>query len=215
MRMEEHLLQSATGECARRAWALAGERPLHVFLDAEFYLNRMDILPALRGKRCVFVSHENAEERHYDLACNPRYAEFIAYDVLAWAGGTANGNLICGLSLSGLAATHIALLYPDLFPYCLSQSGSFWWNDEWLTSQVTAPIKGKFWLSVGDKETDEGISHEPTGLRQDVSQVASVQRMAETLSKAGAEVRHRVFEGGHEMPPWEKELPEALAWLLN
>ena len=119
------------------------DRPhgLAIFLDGEHYLRDMDSLPVVQGLidsgaiqplSVVFVSHKNGAARHQDLTCNERYCRFIAEDVVEWARQRNsqirnNDNLICGLSLSGLSAAYITLLYPSIFSYALCQSGSFWW----------------------------------------------------------------------------------------
>lgn len=216
MRMEEQIVSSASGEYTRRVWRLEGakDEPLCVFLDAEFYLDRMDvaaILPGLTSATCLFVSHVDGATRHPDYTCNPRYAEFIVNDVLGAFDGK-DGHLICGLSLSGLAAAHMALIYPEIFPRAICQSGSFWWNDEWLTANIP-PTQGKFWISVGDQETEAGISHPPTGLRQDVSQIDGARRVAEALREQGADVKFQPYSGGHDFTGWLKELPQAMMWI--
>lgn len=209
-KVETHEIASACGTYKRQVWLAENPstRWLCVFLDAELYLNRVEALEVAREfGTCLFVSNLNMEARHYDYTCNPDYAEFIVEDVLCRFGGKEK-TLLAGLSLSGLAAAHLALTYPSRFDAILCQSGSFWWNDEWLTTQ--ARKGGRFWLSVGDQETDCGISHPPTGLRQEVSQMESVKRAAEAL---GAHLS--IFEGGHDPARWKRELPEALAWLTS
>ena len=235
MEIKEHIVQSSCCEYSRRVWLLNDDdetdQKLCVFLDAEYYLDhlhaqsvigdlrRQDIIPPVT---CVFVSHLDAEARHYDYACNDQYSGFIAHDVSRWAGVRVAGvslsdSLICGLSLSGLASAYLALKYPRIFSRALCQSGSFWWNHEWLVKNA-GPDEGsrsRFWVSVGDKEAEAGISHPPTGLYQGVSQLAASTRMAETLSKADISVNYHLFAGGHETGPWQEELPSALAWLLG
>lgn len=231
MKLQEHEIESASGEYTRKVWLVPGvgdgPKRLCIFLDAEYYLDRMDTVStlgnlALPATAFLFVSHVDGEARHYDYTCNPRYSQFIAEDVAAWVktrvGGISDrGNLICGLSLSGLASAHMALTYPDAFSAALCQSGSFWWNSEWLTGHTKSLSvqSGKFWISVGDKETESGISHPPTDLRQDVSQVVANVNFVERLRAVGAEVDYRPFSGGHDLVQWKEELPEALTWLYS
>lgn len=234
MKLEEHRIESRSGEYSRKVWLLqaAGNgRPerIGVFLDGEYYVERMGgpatlldlhtrgVIPPMT---CVFVSHVNGEARHHDLTCNPRYAEFIAVDVIQWLRQRdeslpENGHLIAGTSLSGLEAAYVALAYPKVFSSCLSHSGSFWWRDEWLTGHLDSMTssQGKFWISVGDKERQIGLSHPPTGLRQDVAQVDACERFAEALKQRGHAVHYHLHEGGHDPKAWGEELPEALAWL--
>ena len=235
MNIEEHVVQSSSGKYSRHVWLLNDDnekdQKLCVFLDAEYYLNhlqaprviedlrRQGILPAVT---CIFVSCLDAEARHYDYTCNDQYSDFIAHDILRWAKARVTGvslsdNLICGLSLSGLASAYLALTYPLVFSRALCQSGSFWWNQEWLANSrgLDAASQSRFWISVGDQEDDMDISHPPTGLYQEVSQLAASTRMADTLKDAGISINYNLFSGRHEIGPWQAELPSALKWLLG
>jgi enterochelin esterase family protein len=202
---------------------------LCVFLDGEYYLEKVGALAIIERALAsgtlppmsfVFVPSNGAQSRHEDLVCNDRYARFVAEDLLTWARSRlgsirAEGNLICGLSLSGLASAHAALMHPGVFSAALSQSGSFWWDDRRFARLAAnhSGIGSRHWLSVGDEETQEDVSHPPTGMHQRVSQIAGVQSAASALRAGGAEVRHRVYRGGHAFDPWRDELGEALAWL--
>lgn len=235
MRLEEHVIQSSSGKYSRNAWLLNNDTEedtiLCVFLDAEYYLNHLqasqviedlrqqNILPPLT---CIFVSNLDAEARHYDYACNDRYSNFIAYDVLQWTKQKVGSirlydNLICGLSLSGLASAYLALTYPRVFSQALCQSGSFWWNQEWLVSNIAleTDARSRFWISVGDQEVETDVSHSPTGLYQEASQLAANKRMADALNEAGVSIHYHLYAGGHEIKPWQEELPAALKWLIG
>ena len=173
---------------------------------------------AIPSVACLFVSHLNGTARHHDYTCNEGFARFIAEDVVAWARAgnhqvPSGDHLICGVSLSGLASAHTALMYPSVFSYVLCQSGSFWWSAGKKMSwrRTTA----KFWLSVGSDETVSGVSHSPTGLFQKVSQLEGVEMAVTTLESLGASVRYSRFDGGHSFASWRKELAPALRWLLG
>lgn len=224
MELEEHTVE---GGYDRRVWLRRGrgDGPLCVVLDGEFYLQRIDA-PVLLDERAelgeatyVFVSHVDAAARHHDFTCEPAYARFVADEVVGWARGVCpglrgDGHLAIGLSLSGLAAAYIALNYPQTFRGAVCQSGSFWWNDQWLTGQVPyCPGRsGRFWLSVGTLETETDVVHAPTGLHQRATQIEGVERFAAALP--GPHRLHR-YDGGHEMRAWAEELPNALGWLLK
>jgi enterochelin esterase-like enzyme len=232
MNLEQHLVQGASGEYSRKIWLVLPPRGLPekiaLFLDGEYYVQQMKapaILQRLqkRGKippmLCAFVSHFDSDARHRDLTCNPSYANFITTDVLHWlrekfAPLPAQNHLIAGASLSGLTATWLALTHPDLFSQCLCQSGSFWWNDEWLKKNLPQmpPGKTKFRFSVGHKETESNVTHGT--LRQDASQISACERLVAALKERGHPIHHHVYRGGHDIKPWKNELPEALIWLL-
>jgi len=218
----------------RKAWFLPADgvaTRVAVFLDAEYYLDGIDapsIIAELTesGKippiACIFVSNKDAEARHHDFTCSDPFSDYIANDVLPWAVKKAGlqsrkGHLIAGLSLSALQSTYMTLGYPDTFSHALSQSGSFWWENEWLVKHLREFIssEGKFWLSAGSEEKGAGMIHAPTDLEQTVDQDAAVAHMVEGLKTYGHKVRHHVFDGGHEIRCWKEELPAALTWLLG
>lgn len=235
MKLEEHTVQSSSGRYSRRVWLLNDkneeDQQLCVFLDGEYYLNHLqalgvieelkqqDVLPSVT---CIFVSNLDGEARHLDYTCNDQYSGFIAYDLLQWtrekvAGITLSDNLICGLSLSGLASAYLALTYPRVFSGALCQSGSFWWNQEWLMKNIAlqSDSRSRFWISVGDQEDETGMSHSPTGLYQEVSQRAASTKIVNELQEAGHSINYHIFSGGHEIRPWREELPSALKWLIG
>lgn len=231
--LEQHSVTGASGEYTRDVWLLpcdsAHTHPLCIFLDAELYLKNVEAVPVLTDlmtsgaipqMTIVFVSHVNGAARHVDYTWNEGYTKFIAEDVVRWAkmrdGKIQKGDhLVCGLSLSGLAAAYIALKHPAVFTYALCQSGSFWWLHGKEDQFALPRTKGKFWLSVGDKETQAGVSHAPSGMRQEISQIEGVERAVRMLESLGAEVKHSVHAGGHAAGPWREELPMALGWFMG
>jgi iron(III)-enterobactin esterase len=231
MTTEQHTITSSCGKYTRDIWLLRGPagtaQRLSVFLDAEHYIRDMNCIPLIQDLverrsippiTCLFVSHHSRDARHRDLICNAEYSRFIAEDTVRWVSERSEdiekGNsLICGVSLSGLAAVYTALQYPGVFSYSLSQSGSFWWlaDKDMSLPQTTA----RFWLSVGAEETAKGVSHPPTGLFQRVSQIEGVESAARVLESLGATVRYNLFSGGHAFAPWREEFAPALRWLVG
>jgi enterochelin esterase family protein len=234
MELPEFSVQSSCTHHERKVWLHKGpsqrSHPLCIILDGEFYLERLNatsLLTSAMNKSLLpemsllFVSWKSAEARQTDYLCKADFSAFIAKDLVFWAKQQVpsireSHHLLCGVSLSGLLSTFIALNYPLLFPYCLSQSGSFWWEHEWFGEKVRelSPVTGRFWLSVGDKETDENVSHPPF-LYQKASQIFGVTNAVTLLKEAGAEVRFHMYEGGHEPGPWKEELLDALRWLAS
>lgn len=167
---------------------------------------------------CVFVSHLSGAARHQDYTWNPRYARFIAEDIVNWARQENprlgnERNVISGLSLSGLQGAAIAFKYPSVFSYALCQSASFWWLADHEVK--LPPTTTRFWLSVGGEETATNVSHPPTGLFQRVTQIEGVERAAERFGALGATVKFNLYSGGHAPKPWRDELAPALTWLLG
>jgi enterochelin esterase family protein len=235
MSLTEGIVQSRGGVYSRKVWwldaATGSPTTLGIFLDGEYYVERMNapvLIPALQEAgmlppvTCVFVSYGDAAARHEDLICNRAFSEFVGQDVFARARErnpalADRGHLIAGPSLGGLAAAFIALSYPEVFARCLSHSGSFWWNEEWLTRKLDQFPKsqGRYWLSVGSKETNVGISHAPSGMRQDIGQLPACERFAAALQQRNHQAHFRIYDGGHDPKAWKDELPDALRWLMK
>lgn len=204
---------------------------LGICLDGEFYLDRVEALPliealstdgAIPAMSWLFIASGGAEARHSDFTYSTRFGRFVAQEVVDWARSQVTSidvekHLVCGLSLSGLAAAHLALLHADRFSAALCQSGSFWWKPDLLEAATLShpPINTRFWLSVGDEETEVDVRHPPTGLYQDISQIDGADQARRTLEKAGGTVRYHRYAGGHDFAPWRAELPEALTWLVG
>ena len=197
------------------------------FPDGELYLDRVGaekIVSKARkagipgDRRCVFVSYGTIADRHADFGCSPRYSRFLVNDLIPAIAKTRKapdgGHILVGLSLSGLAAAFAAVRFPRVFPKAIIQSPSAWWNGEWLRHHLgKRSLKNSlFWLSVGAKETDTDVRHSPIGMHQLTSQLDSCRRLASALRKRHAEVRFSIFDGGHDMKYWARELPYALRW---
>jgi enterochelin esterase-like enzyme len=228
---ERDVVKSACGRYERQVWFVPGRsdgrQELAVFLDGEFYLHDADCLPVLRegttlggvpSMSCVFVSFLDPEARHRDYTCNPQYARFIAEDVVRWARQrderiTRPDHLLCGISLSGLAAAYTALQHPKTFSSALCQSGSFWWLADHAVSFPST--NARLWMSVGTEEVETGVAHPPTGLFQRVSQIEGVESAARAFASQGATVHYNLYSGGHSFSAWREELAPALRWLLG
>ncbi|HTR40795.1 MAG TPA: alpha/beta hydrolase-fold protein [Pseudomonadales bacterium] len=208
-----HLLRGSAGQSHR----------LCLFLDGELYLQKMEVLPVLAGLlerhalppvTFAFIDHLNMEAREQDYTCNDQFGRFVVEKVVPWLQQEIpdlqpGHHLIGGLSLSGLASAWLALQYPGHFRCCLSQSGSFWWNDERFTKMASQhqPVTNRFWLSVGDQETE--VDSPP-----EVSQIVGVKNAQRALEALGATVHYHEYHGGHDLKYWRDELDKALPWLL-
>jgi enterochelin esterase family protein len=232
--MDEGFVRSEWKAPGRRVWSVApgavAPAALLVFLDAELYLQRVAAAQAVRDLvdhgaippvATVYVSHGDAAARHTDFVCDDAYAHFLAEALLPFArhrvpAAASERVVLVGLSLSGLAAGHAALT-AGRFRAAVCQSPSFWWDGERFAASLDPAGDGAaaFWISVGDLETESGVSHPPSGLRQETSQLDSCRRGAEALRAAGHTVSHRIFAGGHDPACWKKDLALALPWALS
>jgi enterochelin esterase-like enzyme len=204
-------------------------KSLTVFLDAELYRDRVkagEVIAALQGEVAdswfVFVSMHSVEARWIECPCHRPFAQFIAEELLPWLEqshpriGRVEQRVIVGLSYTGLAAAFVAREYPGLFQKVISQSGSFWWNDAWLTRQVSESgirLPTEFYLEVGKRETQVNLQHRE-GVLQVMSQIEGVRRFRDVLVESGHTVVYAEFEGAHDYEAWRQTLPAALRWAL-
>jgi enterochelin esterase-like enzyme len=228
IKLEKHTISDSVTGYSRsiRLLRSPADQPqrLCLFLDGELYLQKMKIAPVLEdlNKRgalppvtFAFFDHLNMKAREQDYTCNDKFGNFIGEKVIPWLQHEVSGlrpghHLIGGLSLSGLASAWLALQYPGHFRYCLSQSGSFWWNNQFLAKSAAKrdPISTRFWLSVGNRETE--VDEPP-----EVSQIEGVKNAHRVLSSLGATVHYNEYDGGHDLKYWRAELEQALHWLLS
>lgn len=204
---------------------------LTVVLDAELYRDRMGVVPlidelemtgAIERSLVAFVSVESVASRWVECPCHLPFVRFVDQELLPWLEGLhpevtlARERVIVGLSYTGLAAAWVAMMAPQRFTKVIAQSGSFWWNDCWISGHVArlaSTPRADFYLEVGRLETAENVRHKEDVL-QVVSQIEGVKRFRDALQRAGAEPRYVEFDGGHDLAAWRQTLPNALRWAL-
>lgn len=229
-----HSFESERLKNERRLWIQSPSQPsqsldLLILLDAELYRKRvqspkiLDTLFAngtLKNLLVVHVSHHDMQTRFTECPCHPPFADFLAHELIPWiqknypAAATARRRVIAGLSYTGLAASYAALKYDGLFTHVISQSGSYWSNDNWLTREYDGKALSQppaFYLDVGDCETQTNVWHR-ADLIQPISQIEGVQRFRDMLQKNGYTVRYAPFHGNHSAEDWAQSLPQALKW---
>lgn len=225
----EIAVQNRSRTLERTAWigeSTATPATAFVFLDGELYLERvraMDVLGRLRATdqlpdyAALFLSHGGSAARHVDFVCCPQHASLVVEDVVERMRqdyDSVRRFVLVGLSLSGLAAAYIATRYPSVFCAAVCQSPSFWWEGGRFAEDVPAapPPGPEFWICVGNQETATGIAHPPSGLRQELSQVAGCAAVVAALKIRGYPVHFRTYDGGHDPDCWRYDLELALPW---
>ncbi|OYW24698.1 MAG: hypothetical protein B7Z55_01430, partial [Planctomycetales bacterium 12-60-4] len=210
-------------------------RPCVLMLDAEYYLERMDatkiLTDATRDARLpaadfVFISHIEHAIRRPESTCSTPFARCLTEEIPDFLAtqqiiSSTAPLILGGLSLTGLAAAHAGLISRQVVSGILAQSGSFWWADEWLTSQV-APVansphahsKIQISISCGREETATSVDH-GAGLFQKVSQIDACRRFHAALTGSGYASRFIEHDGGHTIPAWSGVLVDALQPLLR
>ena len=228
--LTERMLRRRSGVFERTVWSLVppvGQPTTAIlFLDAELYLERVGAAAVVRRLQehqaippavAVFLSGGGAAARHEDFVCRPNYARFVASDLVGSVRKEHPGVteiVLAGLSLSGLAAGYVATRHPAVFRAAVCQSPSFWWDRGRFAEELPAATQGgpKFWISVGSWETEAGVSHPPSGLRQELTQIAGCVSAAAALRARGYSVSYREYDGGHDPQCWRDDLTLALPW---
>jgi len=205
---------------------------LLMILDGELYRDRMgaaDMIQRLVEEKrieptlVVYVSYGSEAARWIECPCYPPFAQFIIDELYPRLVSqfpeldTIEERIIVGLSYTGLAASYVAIESKGLFQKVISQSGSYWSDDCWLSKKVEAldrKLELSVYLDVGDQETDTNVKHKEDVL-QKVSQISSVERFRDALSAQGIQTEYTVFKGGHSFDAWAKTLPVALQWALG
>lgn len=204
---------------------------LVVLLDAELYRDRVGAGAIIEGLRArgevadawfVFVSMASEEARWVECPCHPPFARFVVDELLPWLTERHPGiarvrqRVLVGLSYTGLAAAFVAISRPGVFQTVISQSGSFWWNDAWLTQEVRRTrlqVPTGFYLDVGSRERQENVRHRPDVL-QVMSQIDGVRGFRDALVELGHRVNYVEYDGGHDFAAWQRMLPGALRWAV-
>jgi enterochelin esterase-like enzyme len=229
---EEHQVSSAKHPFARKVWMqkspFGNPRAAVIFLDGELFVMGVkapEVVFDLQAAQsippvlAVYVTNESAAARHTDFTCNREYASFIAQEVLPWMFSrfpdiSRKNVVISGLSLSGLCAAFVAVHFPDCFRAAICQSPSFWWEKERFKNALSpaGAVRPALWVSVGDKETDKGVSHAPSGMLQESTQIEACERTCAALSNHGYPVLYQTFNGGHDPQCWREDLKRAIPW---
>ncbi|MFO1450656.1 MAG: alpha/beta hydrolase-fold protein [Opitutaceae bacterium] len=219
----------------RPVWVRAvGERPaaMLVLLDGEFYRNGIDAERTVRELVesgsiepvwLVMVSHHSPAARWIECPCHPPFAHFVVGDLLPALARAipeldeVKRRVLVGVSYTGLAAAFVALRCPGVFQHVICQSGSFWWNEGWLSHtyrELGRPLPTAFFLEVGSRENKGNIRHREDVLQR-MTQIEGVTGFRDALGATGHDVTYQLFEGGHDFASWQHTLPGALVWALG
>jgi enterochelin esterase family protein len=200
---------------------------LIIAFDGGMYLAAMplpDILDSLiasnRTPPTVAILFDNGAPpgRLADLANSERFVSFVANDLVPWVRQhyavthSADRTIIAGSSAGGLAATYIALKYPDLFGNVLSQSGAFWRGNEgsndppyeWLTVQygISPKVNVHLFLDVGALETHGALGGAAPSL------LDANRHLRDVLKTKGYAMDYfEVPNGEHSPESWRARLP--------
>jgi enterochelin esterase-like enzyme len=218
--------------------ANAAPYDLAVIFDESAYLTRVPtpvILDNLIAASkipptvAVLIANPNQDTRNKELPPNPKFADFLATELIPWMHAHYNvtndpaRTVVGGSSLGGLAATYAAYRHPEVFGNVLCQSGSFWWAPDhsaaipegtitepgWMAKQFIASPKLplKFYMDAGSFEFDSN----GTG----GSILENSRDMRNVLLAKGYEVHYQQFVGGHDYLSWRGTLADGLIDLIG
>lgn len=175
----------------------------------------------------VGIYNAYTPQREYELACNPLMVEMLQRELVPWLHERYHithdplQTLIGGSSYGGLAASFVALHWPERFGHAISLSGGFGWTPdqlqrdqanepEWLARQVIQrprlPIR--FFLAVGRLETTVYDNYMPT-------QLTNSRHMRNVLQAKGYDVHYVEYPGAHDFIWWHSMVVEGLLALLG
>jgi len=177
----------------------------------------------------VLIANPNQDTRNKELSPNPKFADFLAKELIPWIHAHYNvtndpaKTVVGGSSLGGLAATYAGYRHPEVFGNVLCQSGSFWWAPDhsaaipegtitepgWMAKQFIASPKLplKFYMDAGSFEFDSN----GTG----GSILETSRDMRNVLLAKGYEVHYQQFVGGHDYLSWRGTFADGLMDLIG
>jgi enterochelin esterase family protein len=210
---------------ARRAEGL----PLLLTIDGGAYVGSVPtptsldtLIAAKRIAPMVAVFVGNADgQRDTELGANPRYAEFVATELVPWVrsrvrlADSPTHNVVAGSSLGGLAAAFVAFRHPELFGNVLSQSGAFMFGagedprPERLTREIAAAPRRDvaFYLEAGIYESGR--------MMNGVDLLTSNRHLRDALRARWYRVTYDEFAGGHSDLNWRTGYAKGLLALVG
>ena len=211
---------------------------LLVLFDESAYLNQVptpvildNLIAAGRipPTVAVLIANPSQDSRGKELPPNPKFADFLATELLPWIHAhytvTKDPNLttVGGSSYGGIAATYAGLRHSEVFGNVLCQSGSFWWAPDhgggpdsdattetgWLAKEfIKSPkLPLRFWMDAGIFEVDSGGSGG--------SILEPSRHMRDVLLAKGYDVRYQQFNSGHDYLNWRGTLADGLMALVG
>lgn len=183
------------------------------WLSAQTVLDNIIESKTITPTVCVFI--ESTSNRYEELTCNDNFSSFISQELMDWIYENYNvtkeskKTVIGGLSLGGLMASFIALENSNIFGNVLSQSGSYWYEKEWLTQKYKEAEKLpiKFYLNAGVLE-DKPYNSE-------VIMMEVINNMRDVLLSKGYRVKYENFYSGHDYLSWGETLATGLIALIG
>jgi enterochelin esterase-like enzyme len=186
-------------------------------------------LSKIRPTVAVLIANPSQESRNEELTPNPKFADFLANELIPWmhahynVTGDPGKTVVAGSSLGGLTAAYVGYKHPEIFTNVLCQSGSFWWAPDhsgaisdgvitepgWMAKQFIASSKLplKFYIDAGAFEFDSN------GTGGGILETS--RDMRNVLLAKGYEVHYQQFVGGHDYLSWRGTFADGLMDLIG
>ena len=188
-------------------------------LSAQVMLDNMIDQHAIPPVVVVFV--ESGEHRNEDLSPNPAFQRFISADLMPWLNThflisrDRRLHVIGGLSLGGLAAAYTAFSHPELFANVLSQSGSYWWSDDYLRVPLPSPNAGWMVRQFAEAPPKPIRFYMSVGVWEGAGMLSNTRTLRSVLLGKGYEVTYREITAGHNGVNFQATFPGAIITLLG
>lgn len=230
--LTRHVVRSQILGNDRDVWTYvpAGAEPqnLLVLFDAHAFVHDvptpriLDNLMAdglLPNTAAVIVGNASPEARGQELPPNPKFAQFMAEELMPWVreqglAQMARHTVVAGSSYGGLVSSYLGLTHPELFGNVLSMSGSYWWAPQgepagwmqraWQTLPSPMPHV-RFYIDAGTFEKGRGG-------REGILETS--RALGDILRERGLQVTQREWVSGHDYVQWQASLGCGLVALL-
>lgn len=230
--LTRHVMHSKVLDNDRDVWTYvpkgAAPQNLLVLFDAHAFVHDvptpriLDNLMAdglLPSTGAVIIGNASPEARGQELPPNPKFAQFMAGELMPWVreqglGQMARHTVVAGSSYGGLASSYLGLMHPELFGNVLSMSGSYWWTPQgepagWMQRAwqiLPSPMPHvQFYIDAGRFETGragrDGI-------------LETSRELGDILRARGLPVTQREWVSGHGYAQWQASLGCGLVALL-
>lgn len=197
----------------------AGAMDLLIAFDADAWFDRFhlaDVLAAA-GRRCAVLGIDSPADpaaRLRFLGAHDELFAAITGEALpaALQRMSSPGRVtIAGQSLGGLAALAFSARHPEFVDDVLAYSPSIWWRpgltgrpvdvaerQDWIHDRIATCPAGAFSVRLASGAFEEELT-------------PGVADLATTARRAGHDVEHTVYSGGHDEAQWAALLLEHLA----
>jgi len=172
----------------------------------------------------VLVDSQNQQMRNRDLTCSASFADFLAKELVPHVRATYNVSsdpsrvIVAGSSFGGLCAAYCGLTHPEVFGNILSQSGSYWFTQDWRKALSMRYLAGTGWLIeqyAMRPKLPLRFYMEVGKFESGALQVATNRHLRDVLQLKGYPVVYSEFYGGHDYFCWRGSIADGLIALVG